>query len=330
MAQPAATGPVSEPPPCKVGIGYVLLRIAAPLWAMGVPIGVLTSALASPLAAIRLLRRLFGGRPGGPPAALQTFISGPAESEARDVILFVHGWPDHAAMWDEQVAACVAQSFRCITVTLPGFDGASDVGMFGYDFEEVSDRLIEVIDTKVAKKRVTLFLHDWGCTFGYNVAARRPDMVKRIVALDVGSDLKMARPMVLFTVSYQFFNVVAFLLGWPGGDLMNRFFLTTSGYRARPIRDARSALNYPYLHFWKRLLLGRGPPAGIRPTVECPVWYGYAEHKPGPFHSNRWLKWLNDTQGCETHSFRCGHWITVDKGAELTQKVMPWLLRAKL
>jgi pimeloyl-ACP methyl ester carboxylesterase len=33
---------------------------------------------------------------------------------------------------------------------------------------------------------VTLLIHDWGCMYGYNLAAKHPALVARTAALDIG------------------------------------------------------------------------------------------------------------------------------------------------
>ena len=33
---------------------------------------------------------------------------------------------------------------------------------------------------------VILFLHDWGCLFGYQFALRHPEQVSRVIGLDAG------------------------------------------------------------------------------------------------------------------------------------------------
>eukprot|EP01065_Artemidia_motanka_P050702 TRINITY_DN8730_c0_g3_i1.p1 TRINITY_DN8730_c0_g3~~TRINITY_DN8730_c0_g3_i1.p1 ORF type:complete len:342 (+),score=115.12 TRINITY_DN8730_c0_g3_i1:54-1028(+) len=318
--------PERDPPKLSMSALGILTRITLPLWGIIVPIGLLCWLVTLPLKLLAKAYQLVNG--GGLPPMRTTFeVRGPDEASAKDVILFVHGWPDSGQLWTKLAGDMASQGFRCIVVTLPGFDGKSSVG-WGMDFEGVADELAKVVESEVKAKRVTLFIHDWGCTFGYNLAARYPEMVKRIVSLDVGSHFAMRPAMGLFVASYQLFNLLAFLLGSPGGDVMNRMFLTFSKYSARPIGEARSSVNYPYLRMWLRLIMLRGPPRGVMPTEACPIWYGYALHKPGPFHSNKWLHKLRTTAGCHEQAFKCGHWITEEKYDELKDSVLPWLKAA--
>eukprot|EP00756_Hemistasia_phaeocysticola_P058547 Hpha_TRINITY_DN35187_c0_g1::TRINITY_DN35187_c0_g1_i1::g.168490::m.168490 len=313
-----------DPPKCAVGTGGVFVSIALPLWGVFVPLGVAVTVLALPFKLLRGVGRLVTGSP--PKAKLGVEITGPAEKDAKDVLLFVHGWPDHGRLWDKQVRHLSEKGFRCIVVTIPGFDGAH-VG-WGYSFDAIADMLAQAIQEKVESKRVTLILHDWGCAWGYRLARRNPELVKRIVALDVAGHIALANPMKLFAVSYQLYNVVAFLLGSPGGDLMNRVFLMMGKYAARPLGEAKASLNYPYLHIWKEILSGARK--NFHPKAECPVFYVYGKRKVGPFHSMKWLRELSETEGCEYKAYDCGHWITEEMSEQLNADITPWLLKAKL
>lgn len=44
-----------------------------------------------------------------------------SDGTGHDTIFMVHGWPDTAKLWDDQVEA-LRSKFRCVRLTLPGFD----------------------------------------------------------------------------------------------------------------------------------------------------------------------------------------------------------------
>ena len=63
----------------------------------------------------------------------------------------------------------------------------SGLSEWGYRFDELGDALAEVIKASTAAdEKVTLVIHDWGSHYGFHLAARHPELVARIVALDVG------------------------------------------------------------------------------------------------------------------------------------------------
>ncbi len=95
-------------------------------------------------------------------------MHGPGEKDA-ETLLFIHGWPDSAALWAQQIPFFVAKGFRCLVVTLPNHDGVGEG--WGADFDALRQQLEDVVREHVpTRQRVTLFLHDWGCTLGYQLA----------------------------------------------------------------------------------------------------------------------------------------------------------------
>src|SRR3954463_2825189 len=91
----------------------------------------------------------------------------------------VHGWPDTYRLWDAQVAA-LSDRYRCVRITLPGFDASQRKRAY------TLDEVVEAIRVAVKDRRVTLVLHDWGCLYGYQFAMRYPQLVERIVGVDIG------------------------------------------------------------------------------------------------------------------------------------------------
>ncbi len=60
-------------------------------------------------------------------------------------VLFTHGWPLDADMWEYQMPALVQRGFRCVAFDRRGF-GRSDQPGHGYDFDTFADDLAAVID----------------------------------------------------------------------------------------------------------------------------------------------------------------------------------------
>ena len=70
--------------------------------------------------------------------------SGP---QAGQPVLFTHGWPLDADMWEYQMPALVQRGFRCVAFDRRGF-GRSDQPGHGYDFDTFADDLATVIDAR--------------------------------------------------------------------------------------------------------------------------------------------------------------------------------------
>src|SRR3954466_11626198 len=103
------------------------------------------------------------------------------KGNGRKTLVMIHGWPDTYRLWDGQVPA-FADRYRCVRFTLPGFDISQPKR--AYTLDEVVDAIRSIVEDTGGK--VTLVLHDWGCLYGYQFAMRYPQLVERIVGVDIG------------------------------------------------------------------------------------------------------------------------------------------------
>jgi pimeloyl-ACP methyl ester carboxylesterase len=101
----------------------------------------------------------------------------------RGTVVLLHGWPDTAALWDATVAALQPQ-WRCVRFTLPGFGAGDAPG--AHTLDEVVEQLHQVVRFADGGRPVTLLLHDWGCLFGYHFLRRHPELVSRLIGVDIG------------------------------------------------------------------------------------------------------------------------------------------------
>jgi pimeloyl-ACP methyl ester carboxylesterase len=101
-------------------------------------------------------------------------------------VLLLHGFPDSALLWRHQVAALTGAGFRVIAPDLRGF-GASDApdGVEAYGLATVVGDVLGILDV-LSVERVHVVGHDWGAAAAWGLAALRPDLVERLVALSVG------------------------------------------------------------------------------------------------------------------------------------------------
>jgi pimeloyl-ACP methyl ester carboxylesterase len=82
-------------------------------------------------------------------------------------------------------------------------------------------------------------------------------------------------------------------------------------------------MNFPYAMAW--LGAGGGLRSAMRFKSHCPMLFLYGKRKPFMFHSGRWLERLNTTPGSEAVAVSSGHWLTVDRPAELNALLIDWL-----
>src|SRR4051812_7366547 len=99
-----------------------------------------------------------------------------------DVVLCLHGWPQHWYEWRHLLPA-LADRHRVIAMDLRGF-GWSDAPDDGYEKEEMADDVLAVLD-ELGIERVKLVGHDWGGWIGFLLCMKAPQRVERYLALNI-------------------------------------------------------------------------------------------------------------------------------------------------
>jgi pimeloyl-ACP methyl ester carboxylesterase len=120
----------------------------------------------------------------------------------EDVVLCLHGWPQHWYLW-RRVLPALADSHRVLALDLRGF-GWSDAPPSGYEKENMADDVLAVLDA-LGLERVKLIGHDWGGWIGFLICLREPDRIDRFLALGVPPPWAPVRPALrhVWRVAYQ-------------------------------------------------------------------------------------------------------------------------------
>ena len=244
-----------------------------------------------------------------------------AEGAGAKTIVMIHGWPDTHRLWDAQVAA-LKDRYRCVRFTLPGFDAGPKRA---YPFEDLMETLERVVEQARGGGRVILLLHDWGCFFGYQFAMRHPDLVERIVGVDIGDAgsrdhlADIGARGKLMVLAYQWWLALAWVIR---SDTMARWMARTIGGRTDP-RAIHAQMGYVYAMRWLGVAGGFRGIKVFKP--HCPMLYLYGERKPFMFHSRAWAERLAAQPGCRVIGFATGHWIMVQRPGEFNDALLTWL-----
>ena len=145
------------------------------------------------------------------------------EGDSGPVILMLHGWPDTHRLWDSSVAA-LEDRYRCVRFTLPGFTSDAHGKAQAIALDAMVAHIAAVASAVSPDQPVTLLLHDWGCIFGYEFAARHPTRVARVVGVDIGDHnsaayrRSLSASAKLQIVFYQVWLALAWQVGrWLSG-----------------------------------------------------------------------------------------------------------------
>ncbi len=109
-----------------------------------------------------------------------------------DVVLCLHGWPQHWYEWRHLLPA-LADRHRVLALDLRGF-GWTDAPRDGYEKENMATDVLAVLD-ELGIERVKLVGHDWGAWIGFLLCLRAPQRFDRYLALNILPPWTTARAM---------------------------------------------------------------------------------------------------------------------------------------
>jgi pimeloyl-ACP methyl ester carboxylesterase len=245
------------------------------------------------------------------------------EGAGREAIVMVHGWPDSYRLWDGVVDE-LKNRYRCVRFTLPGFERGSTHRV--YLLDEVVDLLGRIIQEQCGGRAI-LLLHDWGCVFGYELAMRRPELVTRIVGVDVGDTRSLPGVWTAREkgglIAYQVWLALAWKIGGRVGDGMTRR-LAQWGHWPGDGATIGAWMNYPYWLAWF------GGAHAYRRRVQhfrpaCPMLFVYGRNKAIRFHT---IQWAEDLAACPANrvvELDTGHWVMLEARQRFNEAVRDWL-----
>ncbi len=248
------------------------------------------------------------------------------EGAGPKAIVMIHGWPDTHRLWDRQVEALKA-GYRCVRFTLPGFEPGAPKR--AYPFEELLAAIRGAVEKTCPGERVTLLLHDWGCLFGYEFAKRYPELVERVVGVDIGDAgsrehrAELGAKGILIVTAYQMWLALAWRIGGGIGDAMARAMARAMRCPSVDARDVRAQMGYLYAMRWLGAAGGIKGVSVFKP--QAPMLFLYGERKPIMFHSRAWAERVASRPGNRVIAFPTGHWIMVEQPAGFNRALLDWL-----
>ena len=99
-------------------------------------------------------------------------------------LYLIHGFPDCAENFEEQINFFSENGFKVIAPSLPGYH-EDDQELDSYQTLRVAEVLIDFIESVSGKEKIYLYGHDWGAPIAYGIAHLRPDLVERFSTASV-------------------------------------------------------------------------------------------------------------------------------------------------
>lgn len=106
-----------------------------------------------------------------------------AGSAGAPVLLFLHGFPEAAFIWDD-LLACFAPRFRCVAPNLRGYAGSSaPAEVEAYRSKPLVQDIAALIE-QLGAPVAAVIAHDWGGAIAWTLGVQRPDLLERLVIIN--------------------------------------------------------------------------------------------------------------------------------------------------
>ena len=100
------------------------------------------------------------------------------------VLMFLHGFPEAAFVWDELMLA-LGSRYRCIAPNLRGYELSSHpVEVEAYRAKHLMADMVALLQHQGVTQLEALIAHDWGGAVAWNLAAQRSELMRRLIILN--------------------------------------------------------------------------------------------------------------------------------------------------
>jgi pimeloyl-ACP methyl ester carboxylesterase len=134
--------------------------------------------------------------------------------EGSRLALCLHGFPEHALSWREQLPVLARLGYRAWAPNQRGYGRSSrPQGVAAYGIENLMADVAGLIDASGAKETV-LIGHDWGAVVAWSFAARRVRPLKALVIMNVPHPMCYIRSLYRSTQLFKSWYMLFFQIPW--------------------------------------------------------------------------------------------------------------------
>ena len=271
----------------------------------------------------------------------EALIDGPANGVP---VLLLHGFPELNVSWRHQLPALADAGYRAIAPNQRGYAGSVRSG--SYATGDLADDVAAMLDA-LASERAVVVGHDWGGGVAWTLAARHPDRLSALVAMNCPPPSVLAHhltrnPRQIAKSWYMFFFQLPVLperfvvKGMPGmlvggsfnRGAWNRETLTPYAQAFATAADAHGPVNW--YRGAMRGAFGRHRGTGTRITAPVLVIWGTQDRFLGrelvsPSALRTVLEYGNDADVVWIEA--AGHYVQNEAPDEVTAALLGWLDR---
>lgn len=112
------------------------------------------------------------------------------------LVVLLHGFPDNAATWGQQMSALAAAGYRAVAPYLRGYHPTEVPSNGFYDKATLVADVAGLIQALGDGKPAYLVGQDWGAIISYSVVAAFPELVRRAVVMAVPHPMQVANGLL--------------------------------------------------------------------------------------------------------------------------------------
>jgi len=110
------------------------------------------------------------------------------------LVVMIHGFPDYWYTWRDQMAE-LSKTHQTVAIDLRGYNQSDKPkGIENYDMKLLVGDVVAVIK-HLGKSRATVVGHDWGGAIAWSVAMYAPDVVEKLIILNLPHPRALAREL---------------------------------------------------------------------------------------------------------------------------------------
>lgn len=116
------------------------------------------------------------------------------------LLLLLHGFPDDATTWKEQMPVFAAAGYRVVAPYLRGYAPTSASPAGTYQSAALGRDVLALLDALSPDRPAVVFGHDWGALAAYAAALKAPHRIEKLITAAVPYGVRM---MEAFTTNYD-------------------------------------------------------------------------------------------------------------------------------
>jgi epoxide hydrolase 4 len=205
------------------------------------------------------------------------------------LIVLLHGFPQYRIAWQKQLPALAAAGYRAVAPDLRGYgESPKPRAVDDYRMQLVVDDVAELIRSLNDGKSCVVVGHDWGAVVAWFLAMIHPDLVGRLVILNVPHPALFTRELKRSgkqraKAAYQLFFQLP-VLPELFMRLFGRMLMKKAGRFTAAQIDAYAA-NWkrsitPMLHYYRAMRKTRGQLRQLMRRIDVPAMIIWGDWEP--------------------------------------------------